>query len=108
MGGALCMAHAVSVSKDSTRPAASQGSSHNTSPARFGFIITKAVGGAVQRNLVRRRMKAIADEMLRAGVSDMDVVFRAFPAAFHADYATLRQEMFRQVTRLTKKGKGQR
>src|SRR5690606_25028160 len=28
-------------------------------PARFGFIVSKAVGNAVRRNLIRRRLKAI-------------------------------------------------
>ncbi|MFP3671245.1 ribonuclease P protein component, partial [Priestia sp. SIMBA_032] len=31
---------------------------------RFGFIVSKAVGNAVHRNLVRRRLKAVAYDLL--------------------------------------------
>ena len=36
--------------------------------ARFGFIVSKKVGTAVRRNLVRRRLKAVCHEALADGV----------------------------------------
>ena len=37
------------------------------STARFGFIVPKSVGNAVDRNRVRRRLRAIAAEYVSAG-----------------------------------------
>lgn len=62
-------------------------------PARFGFVVSKAVGGAVQRNLVKRRLRAAAAEQLRGGASGFDAVVRALPASSTAGYRTLRQEL---------------
>lgn len=68
VGGASCITHAVLHIQPE-------------SAARFGFIISKAVGNAVTRNLVRRRLKTIVDRRLAQGFSGADVVFRALPAA---------------------------
>ena len=62
-------------------------------PARFGFIVTKKVGNAVKRNLVRRRMKAIAWELLDGGFTGADVVVRALPTSAEAGWSTLRTEI---------------
>jgi ribonuclease P protein component len=69
-------------------------------PARFGYIVSKAVGIAVVRNLVRRRMKAITDEFVREGLGGVDLVFRATAASADASFAELDQEMRRQVAKL--------
>ncbi|GAA1800039.1 ribonuclease P protein component [Agromyces neolithicus] len=70
--------------------------------ARFGFIVSKKVGGAVRRNLVRRRLKAacyelLGDESAAAGLGGVDVVVRALPSAAAADWAVLRSEVFAAV-----------
>lgn len=62
-------------------------------PARFGFIVSKAVGNAVVRNTVRRRLKSIALEMLPAISPGVDVVVRARPEAAQASWVTLRAEI---------------
>lgn len=62
-------------------------------PARFGFIVTKKVGNAVKRNLVRRRFKAAARELVDGGVEGMDVVARAHPEAIDASWEALKQEL---------------
>lgn len=62
-------------------------------PARFGFIVTKKVGNAVKRNLVRRRMKAIARELVDSGFTGADVVVRALPSSVEADWSTMRTEI---------------
>lgn len=46
---------------------------------RFGFIVAKTVGNAVVRNRLRRRMRAAAFELVRAGLTGADVVVRALP-----------------------------
>ncbi|WP_066517332.1 ribonuclease P protein component [Curtobacterium ammoniigenes] len=59
-------------------------------PSRFGFIVSKAVGNAVTRNRVRRRLKAIAhDGLMPTGPTGYDVVVRALPAAAQAAWPTL-------------------
>lgn len=86
MGGATCITHAVFHSP--------------SEPARFGFIISKAVGNAVTRNRVRRRMKGIVREHLRAGLTGVDVVFRALPTSANAPYVDLRADISRALQRL--------
>ncbi|MUN05891.1 ribonuclease P protein component [Agromyces luteolus] len=63
------------------------------SDARFGFIVSKKVGTAVRRNLVRRRLKAAGREFVDGGVTAVDVVVRALPAASEAAFAELRDEL---------------
>ena len=63
------------------------------SDARFGFIVSKKVGSAVRRNLVRRRLKAAGREFVDGGVSAVDVVVRALPTASGAAFAELRDEL---------------
>ncbi|GAA1761503.1 ribonuclease P protein component [Agromyces humatus] len=65
--------------------------------ARFGFIVSKKVGGAVRRNLVRRRLKAACSEALCDDVAGVDIVVRALPSAAAADWAALRSEVFAAV-----------
>jgi len=67
--------------------------------ARFGFIVSKKVGGAVRRNLVRRRLKAVCHEALADGVRDVDVVVRALPGAAEAEWVDLRAEVLEVLAR---------
>lgn len=71
-------------------------------PARFGFIVSKAVGNAVMRNLVRRRMKDIVRRQLQAGFAGYDVVIRALPATASAPFADLKIDIDAQLKRLSK------
>ena len=66
---------------------------------RFGFIVSKAVGNAVVRNTVRRRLKAVCHEALNELAPGRDVVIRALTPAATADYATLRAEVLRCLRR---------
>lgn len=61
--------------------------------ARFGFIVSKKVGSAVRRNLVRRRLKAACRELVDGGVSAVDVVVRALPTAADADFHALKADV---------------
>lgn len=91
VGGAFCITYAVSHSHDTEHPG---------DPARFGYIISKSVGNAVVRNLIRRRMKSVTEEMIHNGIADVDIVFRAIPAAATASFAELKQEMHTSISRL--------
>ncbi|WP_407075376.1 ribonuclease P protein component [Parafrigoribacterium soli] len=72
----------------------------DTGPARFGFIVSKAVGNAVARNLVRRRLKAASYEALGRIGPGVDVVVRALPASRGASWVSLRSEVFGLADRL--------
>jgi ribonuclease P protein component len=65
-------------------------------PARFGFIVSRAVGGAVQRNRVRRRLKAVCFALL-GDAPARSVVIRALPAAATAPWSELRDEVTKAV-----------
>ncbi|MEZ5189745.1 MAG: ribonuclease P protein component [Schumannella sp.] len=58
-------------------------------PVRFGFIVSRAVGGAVERNLVRRRLRAIGRELVDNGARGADVVVRALPGVAAAGWPAL-------------------
>ncbi|WP_165066317.1 ribonuclease P protein component [Marisediminicola senii] len=60
---------------------------------RFGFIVAKSVGNAVTRNLVRRRLKGAAFELLPMAAPGTDLVVRALPAAAQAPWDTLRAQI---------------
>jgi ribonuclease P protein component len=62
-------------------------------PARFGFIVSRAVGGAVERNLMRRRMRAVGRQLIDAGARGTDVVVRALPGSAQHDWASLSADM---------------
>ena len=68
-------------------------------PARFGFVVAKTVGGAVTRNLMRRRMRAIASELLERGYRSTDVVVRALPGSEKLSWASLHEEISTGIER---------
>lgn len=96
VGGAYCVTYAV----PRDLPEESGEAAPRPLPARFGYIVSKSVGNAVTRNLVRRRMKAISQEMIRSGVSGVDVVFRALPAAATATHRELDRTMHAALRKL--------
>lgn len=64
-----------------------------TESTRFGFIVGKNVGGAVQRNLVRRRLRSIGRDLLATNATGRDVVVRALPGVDQLDWDTLHSEI---------------
>ncbi|WP_179561107.1 ribonuclease P protein component [Microbacterium sp. AK009] len=66
---------------------------------RFGFIVSRQVGGAVVRNTVRRRLKAVCAEALADVGDGRDVVIRALPSAASATFADLRADVTRCLSR---------
>ena len=62
-------------------------------PVRFGFIVSRAVGRAVDRNLMRRRLRAVGRQFVDAGAHGADVVVRALPGSAQRDWASLSADM---------------
>ena len=59
---------------------------------RIGFIVSKAVGVAVKRNLAKRHLRAIARE-LRSDEGNLDIVVRALPGAAELSWDELRRQV---------------
>ena len=77
--------------------------SQRTSTMRAGFVVSRAVGGAVVRNRVKRRLR----ELVRSRSSLLvgcDVVVRALPAAAAADFAALGRDLDSALLRLGRPG----
>jgi ribonuclease P protein component len=62
-------------------------------PARVGFVVSKAVGGAVVRNQVRRRLRHLARGYLGSLPEGSLLVVRADPRAATARQADLAAEL---------------
>ena len=62
------------------------------SHARFGFIVGKTVAGAVGRNMVKRRLRAIASEVMDEHPSGYTLVVRAQTGAAAIEWNRLREE----------------
>lgn len=61
-------------------------------PARAGFVVSKKVGNAVVRNLVKRRLRDLVGRTLSVSPEGFDVVVRALPASADADFEELRRD----------------
>ena len=66
-------------------------------PARIGFIVSKAVGGAVIRNRTRRVLRHLVGARLSCIPEGCDLVVRANPAAAEASTAELAAEFDRAL-----------
>ena len=62
-------------------------------PVRFGVIVSKAVGNAVDRNKVRRRLKALGRGEVDAGRRGEDVVIRVLPGSAQQSWDSLSADM---------------
>lgn len=69
--------------------------------ARAGFVVSKAVGNAVVRNRVRRRLRHLCAARLDALPAGSILVVRALPPAADADSALLGRELDAALERLT-------
>ncbi|SCF43582.1 ribonuclease P protein component [Micromonospora mirobrigensis] len=61
----------------------------NSAPTRAGFVVSKAVGSAVVRNKVRRRLRHLVRERLTGLPAGTTLVVRAQPSAADTSYARL-------------------
>ncbi|MDX3852922.1 ribonuclease P protein component [Streptomyces sp. AK02-01A] len=69
-------------------------------PPRAGFVVSKAVGGAVVRNLVKRRLRHLIRDRLPELPPGSLVVVRALPGAGDAEYAQLARDLDAALRRL--------
>ena len=58
-------------------------------PARAGFVVSRAVGNAVVRNKVKRRLRELVRDRLTNLPAGTDLVVRALPAAAKRTYAEM-------------------
>ena len=58
-------------------------------PSRIGFIVSKSVGNAVVRNLVKRRLREAGAASLREYGTGFAIVVRALPASAAASWDQL-------------------
>ena len=70
---------------------------------RVGFVVTKVVGNAVTRNLVRRRLQEITAEVITEYPTGSDVVIRVLAGAEDMTWDALRSEVVTPLTRALKK-----
>lgn len=66
-------------------------------PALVGFVVSKAVGGAVQRNQVKRRLRHLMQDRLASLATGELVVVRALPAASGASSVELAADLDRAL-----------
>jgi len=58
-----------------------------------GFAVSRAVGGAVVRNRVKRRLRALMADVLPTLPAGSAVVVRALPPAAEASFGELRADL---------------
>jgi len=71
-----------------------------TTDARVGFVVSKAVGNAVVRNRVKRRLRHLVRERLALLPGSSALVVRALPAAGAASASELATDLDRCLVRL--------
>ena len=70
---------------------------------RVGFTVTKKIGGAVVRNRMKRRLRALARELLPAGgVPGADHVLIGREGGVERDFGLLRQELAKALDKARK------
>ncbi|MFJ8040145.1 ribonuclease P protein component [Kitasatospora sp. NPDC096147] len=98
----------VHLNRDGTTGGPADRNSDITSPhvaegppsARAGFVVSKAVGPAVVRNLVKRRLRHLVRERLAMLPAGSLIVVRALPPAGAASYLDLEQDLDAALRRL--------
>lgn len=65
---------------------------------RVGYTVTKKIGGAVVRNRMKRRLRALARELLpQAGVPGADHVLIGRMGGVERDFADMRAELLKAL-----------
>lgn len=73
-------------------------------PTRVGLVVSRAVGPAVTRNLVKRRLRHLLRSRLHRLPEGSVLVVRALPAAARAPFSTLDEELTACLDRLQRRG----
>jgi len=99
--GLVLQACPQSIPKDAAGPGESGATVSATPTIRVGFTASKKVGGAVVRNRARRRLRALAREVLaREAAPGYDYVLIARAETATRDYAALRDDLRFSLKRL--------
>jgi len=73
------------------------------SAKRIGYTVTKKIGNAVVRNRMKRRFRALARDVIAAqGAPGCDHVLIGRAGGVERDYATLRAELVKAVSKLAR------
>ncbi|MEV6109220.1 ribonuclease P protein component [Streptomyces sp. NPDC051940] len=73
----------------------------HASAVRAGFVVSKAVGSAVQRNLVKRRLRHLMRDRIAGLPPGSLVVVRALPGAAEAGFDRLSGDLDAALRRLS-------
>ena len=87
-------------------PPASDGEVRSGDPAKVGFIVSRAVGSAVVRNRVKRRLRELMRRRLASLPGGCLLVLRAQPAAARARQADLAADLDLVIGRLLRRQVG--
>jgi ribonuclease P protein component len=79
---------------------------HAAEPARVGFVVSRAVGSAVTRNRVRRRLRELMRGYLQSLPGGSLLVVRANAAAAHASQPDLAADLDLVISRLLRRQVG--
>lgn len=83
----------ASTSEAATEPVAAE-------PIRVGFTASRKVGNAVKRNRARRRLRAIAEQVLPHAAPGNDFVLVARAATVERDFDALRNDLVAGLKKL--------
>lgn len=73
------------------------------SAMRLGITVTRKIGGAVVRNRMKRRFRALAREVLpEAGIRGADHVLIGREGGVERDYSALRDELRKALARVAR------
>jgi ribonuclease P protein component len=81
---------------------------HDLEPARVGFVVSRAVGSAVTRNRVKRRLRELMRGYLQSLPGGSLLVVRANAAAAHASQPDLAADLDLVIGRLLRRQVGTR
>ena len=76
---------------------------HEGEPARVGFVVSRAVGSAVTRNRVKRRLRELMRGYLQSLPGGSLLVVRANAAAAHASQSDLAADLDLVLRRLLRR-----
>ncbi|GAA1040166.1 ribonuclease P protein component [Virgisporangium ochraceum] len=99
--GFAAAAPPVPENPEPARSATTPASAEALPPPRAGFVVSKAVGGAVVRNLVKRRLRHLVRARIDALPRGAMLVVRALPAAAERSYTELGADLDGALARAT-------